>query len=197
MVFPEENSECTTGTDINQTSTQVTFRWMASNNTENYTLSVTNLNTNVPQNISTASTSASLTITKGTPYAWSVTSRNSNSDQVASSPTWLFYNAGSQTTYAPFPAQLVNPLSGATVQMDIANEVLLEWSGADVDNDIESFEVFFSETNPPTTSVGITNASAMEIPVGVESGNVYYWRVVTTDLEGNTSISGVFDFRVL
>ncbi|HKL90249.1 MAG TPA: hypothetical protein VJ880_03610 [Allomuricauda sp.] len=197
LVFPEENSECTTGTDINQTSTQVTFRWMASNNTENYTLSVTNLNTNVPQNISTASTSASLTITKGTPYAWSVTSRNSNSDQVASSPTWLFYNAGSQTTYAPFPAQLVNPLSGATVQMDIANEVLLEWSGADVDNDIESFEVFFSETNPPTTSVGITNASAMEIPVGVESGNVYYWRVVTTDLEGNTSISGVFDFRVL
>tara|TARA_R110002012_G_C11671404_1_gene613130 strand:+ start:5846 stop:6532 length:687 start_codon:yes stop_codon:yes gene_type:complete len=197
LIFPEENSECTTGTDINQTSTQVTFRWMASNNTENYTLSVTNLNTNVPQNISTASTSASLTITKGTPYAWSVTSRNSNSDQVASSPTWLFYNAGSQTTYAPFPAQLVNPLSGATVQMDIANEVLLEWSGADVDNDIESFEVFFSETNPPTTSVGITNASAMEIPVGVESGNVYYWRVVTTDLEGNTSISGVFDFRVL
>ena len=197
LVFPEENSECTTGTDINQTSTQVTFRWMASNNTENYTLSVTNLNTNVPQNISTASTSASLTITKGTPYAWSVTSRNSNSDQVASSPTWLFYNAGSQTTYAPFPAQLVNPLSGATVQMDIANEVLLEWSGADVDNDIESFEVFFLETNPPTTSVGITNASAMEIPVGVESGNVYYWRVVTTDLEGNTSISGVFDFRVL
>src|SRR6056297_658684 len=197
LVFPEENSECTTGTDINQTSTQVTFRWMASNNTENYTLSVTNLNTNVPQNISTASTSASLTITKGTPYAWSVTSRNSNSDQVASSPTWLFYNAGSQTTYTPFPAQLVNPLSGATVQMDIANEVLLEWSGADVDNDIESFEVFFSETNPPTTSVGITNASAMEIPVGVESGNVYYWRVVTTDLEGNTSISGVFDFRVL
>lgn len=197
LVFPEENSECTTGTDINQTSTQVTFRWMASNNTENYTLSVTNLNTNVPQNITTESTSASLTITKGTPYAWSVTSRNTNSDQVASSPTWLFYNAGSQTTYTPFPAQLTHPLSGATVQMDIANEVLLEWSGADVDNDIDSFEVLFSETNPPTTSVGITNASTREIPVGVESGTVYYWRVITTDLEGNTSISGVFDFRVL
>ena len=197
LVFPEENSECTTGTDINETSTQVTFRWMASNNTENYTLSVTNLNTNVPQNISTASTSASLTISKGTPYAWSVTSRNSNSDQVASSPTWLFYNAGSQTTYTAFPAQLVQPLSGATVQMDIANEVLLEWSGADVDNDIASFEVLLSELNPPTTSVGITNASTMEIPVGVVSGTVYYWRVITTDLEGNTSISGVFDFKVL
>ncbi len=197
LVFPEENSECTTGTDISETSTQVTFRWMASDNTESYTLSVTNLDTNVPQNISTSSTSASLTITKGTPYAWSVTSRNSASDQVASSATWLFYNAGAQTTYAPFPAQLVSPTSGSTVQKDIANEVLLEWSGADVDNDIEFFEVLFSDTDPPTTSVGITNASTMEIPVGVESGTVYYWRVITTDLEGNSSDSGVFDFKVL
>ncbi|MCR9226753.1 MAG: hypothetical protein NXH90_04935 [Flavobacteriaceae bacterium] len=197
LVFPEENSECTTGTDINQNATQITFRWMPSNNTDSYTLTVVNLDTNVPQNISTASTSASLSISRGTPYAWSVTSRNSNTDQVASSPTWLFYNAGSQTAYAPFPAQLVHPLSGATIQKDIANEVLLEWSGADVDADIDTFEVFFSEANPPTTSVGIANATTMELPVGVESGTVYYWRVVTTDLEGNTSISSVFDFKVL
>lgn len=197
LVFPEENSECTTGTEINQNATQITFRWMPSNNTDSYTITVVNLNTNVPQNISTASTSASLSISKGTPYAWSVTSRNSTSDQVASSPTWLFYNAGSQTTYAPFPAQLMSPLSGATVQKDIANEVVLEWSGADVDRDIDTFEIFFSENNPPTTSAGITNAATMEIPVSVVSGTVYYWRVVTTDLEGNTSISSVFDFRVL
>nr|WP_297786779.1 hypothetical protein [uncultured Allomuricauda sp.] len=197
LVFPEENSECTTGTDVNQFSTQVTFRWMPSENTDTYTLSVVNLDSNVPQNVSTTSTSASLTITKGTPYAWTVTSRNSDSDQVASSETWLFYNAGSETTYAPFPAQLVKPVSGSTIQMDIANEVLLEWSGADVDNDIDSFEVFFSETNPPTTTVGTTNSSTMELSVSVSSGTIYYWKVVTTDLEGNTSDSGVFDFKVL
>jgi len=197
LIFPEENSECTTGVEINQASTQITFRWMASNHTENYSLSVLNLETNVTQTINTASTSASVTVSKGTPYAWSVTSRNTTSDQVASSPTWLFYNAGSQTTYAPFPAQLVSPLSGSTVQRDIANEVLLEWSGGDVDNDIDTFEVFFSDTNPPTTSIGTTDASTMEMPVSVDSGTVYYWRVVTTDLEGNTSISGVFDFKVL
>ncbi|MBO6531780.1 MAG: hypothetical protein JJ885_00060 [Muricauda sp.] len=197
LVFPEENSECTTGIDINETSSQVTFRWNASKNTTRYTLSVINLNTNLPQTISTASTSASLTITKGAPYAWSVTSQNTESDQVASSETWLFYNAGSQTTYVPFPAQLESPRSGATVQKDIANEVTLEWAGADVDNDIDFFEVFFSETNPPETSVGVTNASTMELPVGVESGTVYYWQVITTDLEGNVSSSSVFDFKVL
>lgn len=197
LVFPEENSECTTGTEVNQTSTQVTFRWMASSNTERYTLNVVNLNTNVPQNLSTVSTSASLTLAKGTPYSWSVTSQNASSDQVATSETWLFYNAGSQTTYAPFPAQLVHPLSGSTVIKDVANEVLLEWTGADVDNDIEAFEVFLSTTNPPTTSVGLANATDMELSVSVESGTVYYWKVVTTDLEGNTSDSGVFDFKVL
>lgn len=196
LVFPDENSECTTGTDVNGTLSQVTFQWKASKNTESYTLSVVNLDTNVPQNISTSATSASLSIAKGTPFAWSVTSRSSRSDQVASSETWLFYNAGSQTTYPPFPAQLVNPVSGSTVLKNIANEVVLEWQGADVDNDIASFEVFFSTNNPPESSVGTTNAPRMEFPVSVESATVYYWKVITTDEEGNTSDSGVFEFKV-
>jgi len=196
LVFPEENSECTTGTSVSETLSQITFKWNTSANTDSYTLSVVNLETNVPQNISTAATSASLSIAKGTPFAWSVTSRNSNSDQVATSETWLFYNAGAQTTYAPFPAQLVAPASGSTVQKDIANEVTLEWMGADVDNDIETFEIFFSDTNPPVTSVGTTNAFNMELAVSVVSDTVYYWKVVTTDAEGNTSESDVFDFKV-
>ena len=196
LVFPEENSECTTGSNVNETLSQVTFRWDASKNTDSYTLSVVNLKTNVPQNISTATTSASLSIAKGTPFAWSVTSRNSKSDQVATSETWLFYNAGAQTTYAPFPAQLVSPASGSTVQKDIANEVLLEWSGADVDNDIDTFEVFFSDVHPPTTLLGTTNAATMELSASVQSSTVYYWKVITTDLEGNTSDSGVFEFKV-
>lgn len=196
LVFPEENSECTTGVSINETLSQVTFQWMASSNTDRYSLSVVNLDTNVPQTVSTAATSASLSIAKGTPFAWSVTSISSNSDQTATSETWLFYNAGFETTYAPFPAQLVNPVSGSTVQKDLANEVLLEWQGADVDNDIASFEVFFSDENPPTTSMGTVDPDTMEFSVSVSSDTVYYWSITTTDLEGNRSDSGVFEFKV-
>ena len=140
LIFPNENSECTTGVSVNNTLSQVTFEWSASANTDTYTLSVVNLETNIPQTISTAATSASLSIEKGTPFSWSVTSRNSNTDQIATSDTWLFYNAGSQTNYAPFPAQVVNPVSGSTVQKSLSNEVTLEWSGSDVEDDIESFE---------------------------------------------------------
>ena len=196
LVFPDENSECTTGVSINDNQSQVTFQWTASTNTDSYTLRVVNLNTNAPQSISTAATSASLAIAKGTPFSWTVTSSNANSSQTTTSESWLFYNAGTQTSYAPFPAQLVSPVSGSTVQKDIANEVLLDWSGADVDNDLDSFQIFFSDQNPPTTEVGTTSPSVTELSVGVSSDTVYYWRVITTDLEGNTSDSGIFEFRV-
>ncbi|SNY95415.1 hypothetical protein [Flagellimonas pacifica] len=196
LIFPDQNSECTTGVNVSETLSQVTFRWQASIHTDSYTLNVVNLETNVPQTISTAATSASLSIAKGTPYSWSVNSVNSQSDQTATSETWLFYNSGFQTTYAPFPAQLVNPVSGSTVQKSIANEVVLKWMGADVENDITSFEVFFSDENPPTTSIGTTNPDTMELNVGVTSNTVYFWKVITTDQEGNTSDSGLFEFKV-
>lgn len=196
LVFPDQNSECTTGISVNETLSQVTFQWQTSSNTDSYTLSVVNLETNIPQTISTATTSASLSIVKGAPYSWSVTSLNSKSDQVATSATWLFYNAGSQTTYAPFPAQLVGPVSGSTVQKNIDNEVVLVWQGADVENDISGFEVFFSTENPPTSSVGTTEPNTMEFTVSVASDTVYYWKVITTDAEENNSDSGVFEFKV-
>lgn len=197
LVFPLQNSECTTGQSINETLSQVTFEWQSAAHTDLYTLSAVNLNTNVPQNITTQSTSASLSIEKGAPYSWSVTSTNENSSQTAISESWLFYNAGSQTTYAPFPAQIVSPKSGVTVQMNAMGEISLEWIGADVEGDIQSFEVYFSEQNPPQDLLITTDSGTLQAAATVVSGVIYYWRVVTIDAEGNASDSGTYDFRVL
>lgn len=197
LVFPNQNSECTTGVSVNDELSQVTFEWQASENTESYTLTAVNLNTNAPQSINTATTSASLSINKGTPYSWSVRSTNSQSSEDANSETWLFYNSGSQTTYAPFPAQLLSPISGSTVAPNSSDEVTLRWSGADVENDIESYEVFFSDQNPPNTSLQIVDAFTSELNVSVLDNTVYFWKVVTTDSQGNTSDSGVFEFKTL
>ena len=197
LVFPEENSECTTGVSVNEELSQVTFEWQPSENTESYTLRAINLNTNIPQTITTASTSASLSIDRGAPYSWSITSMNSQSNQTASSETWLFYNAGSQTTYAPFPAQLVSPNSGSTISPNASNQVVLNWLGADVENDIEEYQVFFSNQNPPTTELGTFDAFTSSVSASVVANTVYFWRVITTDAEGNTSDSGVFEFKTL
>lgn len=196
LVFPEQNSECTTGAVINENQTQVTFSWQASVNTDEYILTVINLESNSPQAIRTRNTSASVAIEKGTPFSWSVVSTNSNSTETATSENWLFYNAGAQTNYAPFPAQILAPKSGSTVFMDQDGQVVLQWSGADVEEDIETFEVYFSATNPPEELVQTLDNTTSSLSVSVASGNTYYWRVVTIDALGNTSDSGVFDFKV-
>ncbi len=197
LVFPERDSECTTGVSISETLSQVTFEWQPANNTDRYTLTVINLTTNSPQAISTTNTSASLSIEKGAPFSWSVLSSNLVSDDTATSESWLFYNAGSQTTYAPFPAQIQSPAAGSTVQANSEGQVELSWIGADVEDDIVSFDVFFSEANPPETLLTSTVPGTTQATANVASGATYFWRIVTTDAEGNASDSGVFDFKVL
>ena len=197
LVFPLENSECTTGISVSETLSQVTFEWQPSANTDTYALSVVNLNTNTPQTITVGTTSASLSIQKGAPFSWTVTSSNADSDVAAVSTNSLFYNAGPQINYAPFPAQIITPVSGSTVQANAESQISLRWIGADVEDNITNFEVFLSEENPPVSLFQTMDGTTMEAVVDVISGSTYYWRVITTDETGNTSDSGIYDFKVL
>ena len=197
LIFPEASSECTTGISISADLSQVTFQWQEAKNTDFYTLTAVNLFTNTPQTLTTESTTAALTLEKGAPYSWSIVSGNSNVEVTASSETWLFYNAGSQTTYPPFPAQIEYPKSGSPVLADENGQIVLKWLGADVENDITSYELYFSDNNPPETLLTGLPAATSEIAVDVSPDQIYFWRIVTTDASGNTSDSGIFDFRVL
>ncbi len=196
LVFPEKNSECTTGQSLSETTSRVEFRWQASDHTDSYELRVTNLNTGTTQTAFVETPSASVTIAKGVPYSWVVVSKNSGSPNTAVSEQWFFYNAGSQTNYAPFPAEIVEPQMAANVFKDINNEVTLSWIGADVDNDIANYEVYFSTETPPETLIASPTAGEMDVKVNVASNGIYYWRVVTRDEVGNNSDSGIFDFKV-
>lgn len=196
LIFPEQNSECTTGVDVSETSSEVTFRWQPAENTDSYELRVTHLVTNITQTTISNTTSAALTITKGAPFSWMVISRNSDTESVASSSTWQFYNAGSQTSYAPFPATILAPASGATVVRDNNGEILLDWSGADVDNDLNGFDVYHGTTNPPTEIEASTLGGETSLQIAVQPGT-YYWKVVSKDSQGNSSDSGVYSYRAL
>lgn len=196
LVFPQNNSECTTGADSSPTTSMVEFRWQKASNTDTYELRATNLNTSTTQTVSTSALSAMLPLQKGALYSWVVNTKNSAVLQIASSQTWRFYNSGFETSYAPFPAEISSPAFGESLTMDINNEVSLSWSGSDIDDDIESYELFFSTENPPNTLIATITTGATNRKVTVESDTVYYWKVITRDSEGNTSDSGIFDFRV-
>ncbi len=197
LVFPNKNSECTTGSDLNQTTSEVEFIWMASDHTETYELRVTNLNTNITQTMTTAALSAKLPIAKGEPFSWFIRSRNTKVNETAVSETWRFYNAGFQTTYAPFPAELIEPKNGTSIFKDINNEVTLEWHGADIENDIVGYELYFSTTTPPETLIASPSFNINSEKVSVTSNTDYFWKVITMDSEGNSSDSGIFVFKVL
>lgn len=196
LVYPEENSECTTGIDLGGTTSEVQLRWQAATNTDTYELRVTNNSTNTVQTITTEALSAKLPLEKGGLYSWSVTTRNTVVQEAASSLVWQFYNSGFQTTYVPFPAKINAPLSGQTVSKDINNEVALDWSGSDIEDDISGYEVYFSTVNPPETLIDSPDSFNTSKKVSVVSGNVYYWKVITKDQEENTSDSGIYEFRV-
>ncbi len=196
LLFPEQNSECTTGVDLNATTSQVEFRWQKAANTDSYELRVTNINSGVTQTVSTNTLSAQLPLEKGSPYSWVVISRNTDTQESAISTTYRFYNAGAARSYAPFPAEILSPASGATVFRDLNNEVILEWSGADIDNDIVGYELYLSTENPPQTLISEPGSSTTSIKVSVEANTVYFWYLITIDSEGNRSDSGIYGFRV-
>jgi len=197
LVFPNKNSECTTGRSLNLNTSEVEFMWMASDHTESYELRVTNLNTNTTQTINTAAISAKLPIAKGELFSWLVRSKNTKVTETALSETWRFYNAGFQTTYAPFPAEVIEPKNGTSIFKDINNEVTLEWNGADIENDIDGYELYFSTTSPPEILIASPLSDQNSEKVSVTSNATYYWKVITKDSEGNSSDSGTFTFKVL
>lgn len=197
LIFPEQNSECTTGQSLGATTSRVTFRWEEANNVQTYELRVTNINTGTTQTISTAATSANLPIAKGVPFSWQVRSRNNQVLESISSAVWNFYNSGSNTSFAPFPADIRSPIMSQRIFRDINNEITLAWSASDLDNDIEEFEIYLSTENPPEERINTLGPSVLEQTVTVASNTVYYWVVITRDAAGNATSSGVYSFKVL
>ena len=196
LVFPEAESECTTGviSAENENLSTVTFEWNASANTDRYTVTVTNLNTGTAQFTNSDTNSADITISRGTPFSWFVTSRGNSTTATADSETFRFYNEGPGIeNYAPFPAEAVSPGRGAN--LPTTGPVSLEWSGSDIDDDITDYEVFFGTDASALESLGTTAETIIE-DIVVRQGTVYFWQVVTNDEAGNSSTSELFEFRV-
>ena len=191
LVFPEKDEECNQGDIISTTQSKVTFKWNTSSHTDSYTLTLKNLETNETTENDATTNSLALTISRNTPYSWNITSKSNETTDTATSETWKFYNAGEgNENYAPFPAEVLTPTMGANVDQPLT----LSWKGSDVDNDIASYEVYLDTTHPPVTLHANTTDSKID-DVALSPATAYYWRVVTTDENGSSSQSPVFEFK--
>lgn len=195
--LPSNNTICEDGTTVTASTSDVVFSWAVANNTESYEVTITNLITNavVTKTVTHPTTTTTVTLTRGQPYKWLVTSKSSKTSKTAVSASNKFYLAGAGiTTYAPFPASITSPTFGAIVT-PVGNKVSLTWSGSDPDSSNLTYEVFLdideAKVRSYTTPISVSTSS---YSATVESNKTYFWCVKTSDGR-NISYSLVHSFK--
>ena len=195
---PVNNEVCYEGETVDASNSKVTFSWSTSSDTDSYDLQITNQETNQTQTESGITTnSKAITLATDFSYSWKVVSKANDTSDTTNSDTWQFYLAGDgQENYAPFPATIISPSSGAGVEAS-GGKIILSWEGNDPDEaDVLSYTIYFDEIDglqdPHTANINITETS---LEVEVESGNTYYWRVKTSD-GTSSSFTLVFSFII-
>lgn len=194
LISPLQNEVCTTGVILSDTESNITFVWSAAQYAETYELNYTNLETGRSGIVSTSNTSVTVKLLRNTPYSWKVTAKSFKTTAVSASEVWKFYNAGiGATSYAPYPAELTLPLAGSTIT-PATGKISLSWSGTDPDGDIIGYDIYFGTTSNPQLYRSDLNATNLA-GVPVNNNTIYYWMVVSKDSKGNTSNSGINQFK--
>ena len=189
---PENNKACE---ELNSAG-QVSFSWNASTETDSYDLKITNLNNQQQINQNNITTnSKAVTLTKGIPYSWNITSKNKGT-KTTTSDTWQFYLAGDgEVNFAPFPALPISPAPGSQVT-PTDGAITLAWSGSDADGDALSYTIEMDTTDGLQGTIVAENTTETQATVNVETNTIYYWRIITSD-GVNSSTSIVYSFRVI
>jgi len=195
LTFPAQSSACTTGTVISATQSTIGFTWNSAANADSYEIDIKNLLTGTVTTQTVTTNQYQATLLRDTPYSWYIVSKSNAVTTTAKSEVWKFYNAGLGTvSHLPFPADVMTPAYGQNVTAT-GGTINLSWTGSDPDNDIAGYDVYFGTNTTPVLSK--SNVTSMFVnSVAVTSGTTYYWKVITKDNQGNTSDSGIFQFKV-
>lgn len=195
LVFPAQNSACTSGTVVSDDVSTIDFSWNATDNTDTYDVVIKDLLTNKITTQTANTNQLQVNLSRNTPYAWYVQSKSSGTIKTTQSDTWKFYNAGlGVVSYAPFPAEITSPTYGQVVTAS-SGTVNLTWKGSSIDNNIVAYGVYFG-TDPSPAALQDNIKDSFLNNISVKSNTTYYWRVVTMDANGNFSDSGTYQFKV-
>ena len=197
LISPINNETCLDGTSLNDTQSNVSFSWSAASDTRSYEIIISNLLTQSSQTYTSVTNQTSVALSKEEPYSWYVKSIGEEGSTPSESEQWKFYLAGDATiNYAPFPSELIAPRSGVNITPDIDKLVIFSWNAADVDGDLERFEVYLDQTDASTLNSTLDyQSNDTSIEIEVENNATYYWKIIAIDTNGNQSSSGVYSFR--
>ncbi|MFL2638644.1 MAG: hypothetical protein ACJ0OB_00265 [Flavobacteriaceae bacterium] len=182
---PANNTECL---EVDA----VKFEWNKSENTDSYTITVIDLISSESTIKNSNTNSIEISLVKGRPYSWQITSKNKSTSKTAKSEVWKFYLSGTaNTNHAPFPAEIISPKNNTNVS---AGSVELSWKVDDVDTaDTHTFDVYLDQVDASTLISADQSATTKTVTV---SAGTYYWSILSKDDKGNQSHSGKYKFTV-
>lgn len=178
----------------------VTFTWNASSDAQNdaivYQIQIAADN-QFSQIVNSGSTSASTyttTLEKGKAYYWrvrAVDSKNANSDY---SGGYSFYTEANATiNYLPFMPELVSPSENSSVN---GSSVNLSWNASDVDaSDVLTYDIYWGTNKANLSNSKLNHTTKTHQLTALQTGAVYYWRIVVKDGRGGETQGQIWSFR--
>lgn len=102
--------------------------------------------------------------------------------------------SGETVNNAPADFNLVNIEDGAS---DVELNPTLEWTQAvDPENDAVTYTVYLGVEENPTTPIESNLASlSFTFDYDLEFATTYFWKVEAKDTNGNTTVSGIYNFK--
>lgn len=179
LLLPINNEQCL-GIKLDTDKVRVEFHWDDINQVANYIIDYADGVTRESNSLTTSDSFIFIDLEPGTLYTWNVTVSDDFGDS-KKSEDFSFYTEGlAEANHVPFPAKI-------EIQENPNNNVDVLWEGGDLDDDIDYYQVFFSQENPPIEFIDNTTENSFNIDV--VSGSIYYLNIITFDQNGNFSES--------
>lgn len=195
LLFPKNNEICADGIIVSAVKSKILFKWEASKNTDSYVLSIKNLENGQISTHMTDKTQLEIELDRNLAYSWFILSKNTKINKELSSDVWKFYNpAPAQTTFSPFPAELLSPKYEETIPVT-TEKISLKWSCTDPDGDVINYDVYLGISPVPLLyKSGIKETVLADLIL--DRSKSYYWKVVAIDSKGNKSHSDIYSFKL-
>lgn len=194
LVFPAQNQLCTTNT--------LNFEWQASSNEDGssviYILEIARDNQFSNKVVDDVLTDLSkiVTLDKGFAYYWRVKARSTKSIESDYSPTAQFYTEEvPNSNHLPFAPSLEKPFLGQILEANTTS-IALEWSGADVDGDPITFDIYFGKDKDALNIVMENTESTTYTATLDEADTTYYWKVIVEDDKGGKVTGPIWYFKL-
>lgn len=105
------------------------------------------------------------------------------------------YPSGSVTVETPpDKPTVVAPTPGSS---GVETATMLDWSGGDEDGDAVTYDVYLSKGSTNPSELVAENTTKTSLDVSLESGSIYYWKVVAFDEDGTKTVSQTWAFTTV